>query len=155
MVVIVLGTFRMAVTLLDSDSSTKTQPVAESTTQPLPAPVEEAAPAAPTAPVAPAQPSLTSPTPIDRQSSSFSPPSEPARTGAAAGARYHRLDLGRAARRPRGAAAHAGQAGVDPGRRKTAGRNRRSCSCAMLRSRVIPTPPMRSACAMPKGAACR
>ncbi|MGO3927222.1 hypothetical protein NP284_02815 [Rhodopseudomonas pseudopalustris] len=77
-VVIVLGTFRMAVTLLDSDSSTKTQPVAESTTQPLPPPVEEAAPAAPTAPVAPAQPSLTSPTPIDRQSSSFSPPSEPA-----------------------------------------------------------------------------
>ncbi len=82
-VVIVLGTFRMAVTMLDSDSSTKTQPVAESTTQPLPPPVEEAAPAAsatPVAPVAPAQPSLTSPTPIDRQSSSFSPPSERRRT---------------------------------------------------------------------------
>ncbi|TAH65739.1 MAG: hypothetical protein EWM45_13830 [Rhodopseudomonas palustris] len=74
-VVIVLGTFRMAMTMLDSDSGPKTPPVAESTTQLPPPSVEEAAPAVQ---AAPAQPSLTSPTPIDRQSSSFSAPSEPA-----------------------------------------------------------------------------
>jgi localization factor PodJL len=70
-VVIVLGTFRMAMTMLDSGS---TPPVAESSVpmQPPPSLVEEAAPALPITP-----PSMTSPTPIDRQSM-FGPATEPA-----------------------------------------------------------------------------
>ena len=63
-VVIVLGTFKMAMQLLDGDSAPV--PAADSATQPLnlgPPSAEQAAPATP-----PSQPSMTSPTPIDRQS---------------------------------------------------------------------------------------
>jgi localization factor PodJL len=62
-VVIVLGSFRMAMTLLDGSSSTAPKPVAERSAPLTPPPANdrksEIAPAAP--------PSMTSPTPIDRQ----------------------------------------------------------------------------------------
>lgn len=62
-VVIVLGSFRMAMTLLDGSSSTAPKPVAERSAPVTPPPANdrksEMAPAA--------QPSMTSPTPIDRQ----------------------------------------------------------------------------------------
>jgi localization factor PodJL len=65
-VVIVLGTFKMAMTLLDSGTP-PSMPESEITSEPPPAalpPAESAKPAAP----APAMPSMTSPTPIGRQS---------------------------------------------------------------------------------------
>jgi localization factor PodJL len=82
-VVIVLGTFKMAMTLLDgwssppaiSETSSEAPPAAMA-----PPPAAEARPAAP----APAQPSMTSPTPIGRQSliapvpTSAMPPADPA-----------------------------------------------------------------------------
>jgi localization factor PodJL len=63
-VVIVLGTFRMAMTLLDSGSAPQ-PPAIENSVEPPPAqPPAAVKPAAP----APAMPSMTSPTPIGRQS---------------------------------------------------------------------------------------
>jgi localization factor PodJL len=65
-VVIVLGTFKMAMTLLDS-STPPSMPESEISSEPPPAappPAESAKPAIP----APALPSMTSPTPIGRQS---------------------------------------------------------------------------------------
>src|SRR5437868_1462444 len=69
-VVIVLGTFKMGMTLLDS----ATQPVApetEMSSEP-PAPAESVKPAP-----APAMPSMTSPTPIGRQSFNAAAPAGP------------------------------------------------------------------------------
>jgi localization factor PodJL len=64
-VVIVLGTFRMAMTLLDSGGSPPQPPAIENSVEPPPAPPPAAVkPAMP----APAMPSMTSPTPIGRQS---------------------------------------------------------------------------------------
>ena len=64
-VVIVLGTFRMAMTLLDSGSAPPQPPAIENSVEPPPAqPPAVIKPAAP----APAMPSMTSPTPIGRQS---------------------------------------------------------------------------------------
>jgi localization factor PodJL len=72
-VVIVLGTFKMAMTLLDG-GGTPPAPAMESTSEPLP----QAAPPADTGarPVTPDQapPSMTSPTPIGRQSLNNPPP---------------------------------------------------------------------------------
>ncbi|MEH2481574.1 localization factor PodJL [Nitrobacteraceae bacterium AZCC 2146] len=65
-VVIVLGSFKMAMTLLDSSSPAPMADNAHDTT-PLVAPEPAEAPARPAAP-APAMPSMTSPTPIGRQS---------------------------------------------------------------------------------------
>jgi localization factor PodJL len=65
-VVIVLGTFKMAMTLLDSGTPPST-PESEISSEPPPAvlpPADSASPAAP----APTMPSMTSPTPIGRQS---------------------------------------------------------------------------------------
>jgi localization factor PodJL len=63
-VVIVLGTFKMAMTLLDSGTP-PSMPASEISSEPAPAaPPADNAPAAP----APTMPSLTSPTPIGRQS---------------------------------------------------------------------------------------
>jgi localization factor PodJL len=72
-VVIVLGTFKMAMTLLDSDSPPPA-PAIENSIEPAP-PLQVPAPngAKPAAP-APAMPSLTSPTPIGRQSLNTSAP---------------------------------------------------------------------------------
>lgn len=72
-VVIVLGTFKMAMTLLDTGS---TAPMENSTEQAAPPPARSA-PAensAPPAMPAPAAPSLMSPTPADRQSNNMSAP---------------------------------------------------------------------------------
>jgi localization factor PodJL len=64
-VVIVLGTFRMAMTLLDSGSNPPQPPAIENSVEAPPAPPPAAVkPAMP----APATPSMTSPTPIGRQS---------------------------------------------------------------------------------------
>jgi localization factor PodJL len=64
-VVIVLGTFRMAMTLLDGGSAPQQPTAIENSVEPPPAqPPAAAKPAAP----APTMPSLTSPTPIGRQS---------------------------------------------------------------------------------------
>jgi localization factor PodJL len=71
-VVIVLGTFKMAMTLLDGGSPPP-MPEAEISSEPPPAalpPAESAKPAAP----APAMPSMTSPTPIGRQSMNATAP---------------------------------------------------------------------------------
>jgi len=65
-VVIVLGTFKMAMNLLDGDSAPA--PAAEHSGQPFSLAPPAADQAAPSTPAAPAQPSMTSPTPIDRQS---------------------------------------------------------------------------------------
>lgn len=67
-VVIVLGTFKMGMTLLDS--STGAQPASETSSEPAPSaqnPVDEPAKPVTQAP-APAMPSLTAPTPIGKQS---------------------------------------------------------------------------------------
>jgi localization factor PodJL len=72
-VVIVLGTFKMAMTLLDTGSAPPMPGIENSTEQatPPPAPAESSAkPAMP----APAAPSLMSPTPADRQSNNMSAP---------------------------------------------------------------------------------
>jgi len=67
-VVIVLGTFKMAMTLLDGGSVLQTPSVESSSEPPAQAQPPEAAPAAQPAPVVPAMPSMTAPTPIGRQS---------------------------------------------------------------------------------------
>ncbi|HEY0329169.1 MAG TPA: hypothetical protein VGC77_08710 [Rhodopseudomonas sp.] len=73
-VVIVLGTFKMAMTLLDGGPS---QPAAIESAEPAPLPPPSNSEATPGA-ASPANPSMTSPTPIDRQSL-FGP--APARPG--------------------------------------------------------------------------
>uniref|UniRef100_Q07TR2 Sel1 domain protein repeat-containing protein n=1 Tax=Rhodopseudomonas palustris (strain BisA53) TaxID=316055 RepID=Q07TR2_RHOP5 len=65
-VVIVLGTFKMAMQLLDGDGAPA--PAAETSSPPSSLAPPAADHAAPATPAAPAQPSMTSPTPIDRQS---------------------------------------------------------------------------------------
>jgi localization factor PodJL len=65
-VVIVLGTFKMAMTLLDSSTPPAT-PESEISSEPPPAALPPAESVKPAAPV-PAMPSMTSPTPIGRQS---------------------------------------------------------------------------------------
>ncbi len=67
-VVIVLGTFKMAMTLLDGGSVLQTPSVESSSEPPAQAQPPEAAPAAQPAPAVPAMPSMTAPTPIGRQS---------------------------------------------------------------------------------------
>ena len=72
-IVIVLGTFKMAMTLLDTGSAPPMPGIENSTEQatPPPAPAESSAkPAMP----APSAPSLMSPTPADRQSNNMSAP---------------------------------------------------------------------------------
>jgi localization factor PodJL len=73
-VVIVLGTFKMAMTLLDSGSAPQMPPT-ENSSEPSPSPQspDSAKPALPPLP-APAAPSMTSPTPIGRQSLNTSAP---------------------------------------------------------------------------------
>jgi localization factor PodJL len=69
-VVIVLGTFKLAMTLLDGVSGS---PAVESSSEPMPsaqAPAEDTKPT----PQEPASPSLTSPTPIGRQSFNYPTP---------------------------------------------------------------------------------
>ncbi|MBB5049463.1 localization factor PodJL [Rhodopseudomonas rhenobacensis] len=63
-VVIVLGTFKMAMNLLDGGAP---QPAAIESAEPAPTPAPSSSETAP-APAAPANPSMTSPTPIGRQS---------------------------------------------------------------------------------------
>jgi localization factor PodJL len=80
-VVIVLGTFKMAMTLLDS-STPPSMPESEISSEPPPAalpPAESASPAAP----APVMPSMTSPTPIGRQSMNAPAPIAPDSTASA------------------------------------------------------------------------
>jgi localization factor PodJL len=69
-VVIVLGTFKMAMTLLESGSAPST-PATENSSEPTPS----ALPPAESAKPAPAMPSMTSPTPIGRQSMNAPVPS--------------------------------------------------------------------------------
>ncbi|HEV7600337.1 MAG TPA: hypothetical protein VGO49_08760, partial [Bradyrhizobium sp.] len=69
-VVIVLGTFKMAMTLLDSGNAAST-PATENSSEPTPS----ALPPAESAKPAPAMPSMTSPTPIGRQSMNAPAPS--------------------------------------------------------------------------------
>jgi len=68
-VVIVLGTFKMAMTLLDSGTA-PSMPAIENSSEPPALPEDNAKPAAP----APVTPSMTSPTPIGRQSQNTSAP---------------------------------------------------------------------------------
>ncbi len=72
-VIIVLGTFKMAMTLLDGDS-VPTSPASENSSEPQPSVQsltdDSAKPAAP----APAMPSMTSPTPLGRQSLNITAP---------------------------------------------------------------------------------
>ncbi|MES2196062.1 MAG: hypothetical protein V4517_16720 [Pseudomonadota bacterium] len=72
-VVIVLGTFKMAMTLLDRETAPP-MPAMESSVEPAPATQPPAADSARPAAPAPAQPSMTSPTPIGRQSFNQSTP---------------------------------------------------------------------------------
>lgn len=69
-VVIVLGSFKMAMTLLDATSAPVAENATETLPMPLPAPAPQEAPAVRIKPAtpAPAMPSMTSPTPIGRQS---------------------------------------------------------------------------------------
>src|SRR6202035_1901781 len=66
-VVIVLGTFKMAMTLLDSGSAPQS-PVTQNSSEPQPSAQPPAGDAARPAMPDPAAPSMTSPTPIGRQS---------------------------------------------------------------------------------------
>lgn len=82
-VVIVLGTFKMAMTLLDTGSGLQL-PMMEHSSEPAapapvhaPAPVESSSPtmpAAPAAPAMPASPLMMSPTPVEKQSNNSSMP---------------------------------------------------------------------------------
>jgi localization factor PodJL len=74
-VVIVLGTFKMAMTLLDGGNP-PAMPASELSSEPTPSALPPADAATPAAP-APAMPSLTSPTPIGRQSLNAPVPSSP------------------------------------------------------------------------------
>ncbi|WKA29255.1 hypothetical protein [Bradyrhizobium roseum] len=77
-VVIVLGTFKMAMTLLDTGSGLQL-PMMEHPSEPAaparaPAPAESSAPVLPAAPTLPAAPLMMSPTPVEKQSNnSFAP----------------------------------------------------------------------------------
>jgi localization factor PodJL len=72
-VVIVLGTFKMAMTLLDTGSTPPTPGIENSTEPATPAPAPAESSAKPAMP-APSAPSLMSPTPADRQSNNMSAP---------------------------------------------------------------------------------
>ncbi len=72
-VVIVLGTFRMAMTLLDTGSAPQLPPM-ENSSEPAPAAQAPADNGAQPAMPAPVAPSMTSPTPIGRQSNNISAP---------------------------------------------------------------------------------
>jgi localization factor PodJL len=72
-VVIVLGTFKMAMTLLDAGDGPQMPPMESSSGQ-APAQRPAESPATPVPPPAPAAPSLTSPTPIGRQSNNTPAP---------------------------------------------------------------------------------
>jgi localization factor PodJL len=72
-VVIVLGTFKMAMTLLDTGSAPPMPGIENSTEQATPPPVPAESSAKPAMP-APSAPSLMSPTPADRQSNNMSAP---------------------------------------------------------------------------------
>jgi localization factor PodJL len=72
-VVIVLGTFKMAMTLLDTGNPPPMPGIENSTEPATPPPAPAESSAKPTMP-APAAPSLMSPTPADRQSNSMSAP---------------------------------------------------------------------------------
>jgi len=72
-VVIVLGTFRMAMTLLDTGSAPQLPPM-ENSSEPAPAAQAPADSGAQPAMPAPVAPSMTSPTPIGRQSNNISAP---------------------------------------------------------------------------------
>ena len=72
-VVIVLGTFRMAMTLLDTGSAPQLPPM-ENSSEPAPAAQAPADNGAQPAMPAPVAPSMTSPTPIGRQSNNTSAP---------------------------------------------------------------------------------
>jgi localization factor PodJL len=73
-VVIVLGSFKMAMTLLDSGSAPSQPPAVENSSEPPAAIQPPADPAARPAAPAPAMPSMTAPTPIGRQSFNASVP---------------------------------------------------------------------------------
>jgi localization factor PodJL len=73
-VVIVLGSFKMAMTLLDSGSAPPQPPAVENSSEPPAAIQPPADPAARPAAPAPAMPSMTAPTPIGRQSFNASVP---------------------------------------------------------------------------------
>jgi len=75
-VVIVLGTFKMAMTLLDSGSAPQPPAVENSSEPPAQAQPPAADPAAKPAAPAPAMPSMTAPTPIGRQSYNASVPDD-------------------------------------------------------------------------------
>lgn len=72
-VVIVLGTFKMAMTLLDTSSAPQMPPI-ENSSEAAPAAPSPTENSAPPAIPAPAAPSITSPTPIGRQSNNVSAP---------------------------------------------------------------------------------
>jgi localization factor PodJL len=73
-VVIVLGTFKMAMTLLDGESVFHIHSAQSVGEPPAPAPMPADQNLTPTAPAAPAMPSLIAPTPIGRQSLNNNPP---------------------------------------------------------------------------------
>jgi localization factor PodJL len=77
-VVIVLGTFKMAMTLLDTGNGPQLpimeQPSEPAAQAPAPAPAESIKPAAPVAPAMPAAPLMMSPTPVEKQSNNSSAP---------------------------------------------------------------------------------
>jgi localization factor PodJL len=79
-VVIVLGTFKMAMTLLDTGSPPQLpamehpgEPAAQAPA-PAPAPADVVTPATPAAPPMPASPLMMSPTPVEKQSNNLSAP---------------------------------------------------------------------------------
>ncbi|TWI65025.1 localization factor PodJL [Bradyrhizobium huanghuaihaiense] len=82
-VVIVLGTFKMAMNLLEGGSTPAPQAMQDIPSQPAP---QAAPPPVETKPAAPEQitPSMTSPTPIGRQSQNNAAPTQPANSGSAA-----------------------------------------------------------------------
>jgi localization factor PodJL len=74
-VVIVLGTFKTAMTLLDSGNSAPQAPAIENSAEPRTPPAQPPAEnTAPAAMPAPAAPSMISPTPLDKQSNNSSAP---------------------------------------------------------------------------------
>jgi localization factor PodJL len=72
-VVIVLGTFKMAMTLLDTGNGPQMPPIENSGDQPAPAPAPAHTENRPTMP-APAAPSMISPTPVEKQTNNSSAP---------------------------------------------------------------------------------
>ncbi len=115
-VIIVLGTFKLAMTLLDG-GSVPAQPATESSGEQTPSiqwPADDAAKPAPVVP------SMTSPTPIGRQSFNGSTPNASDVRFAALRQRYHRLDSGGAG----GADRPQTHDGTGPADGKIAGRHR-------------------------------